>query len=118
MRNQTDTIRDLVDVLSGPLVWLFHFGTVYAAQSVLCTLGWSDAVPWVVLLATAVALAVLGWIVIAGVSRSDRLVPHPDGENEDFMAYLEYAIAFASAISVAWVGLSAIFLPACAAAIS
>lgn len=118
MRQQKDSIRDLLDVLSGPIVWFLHFGIVYGAQSALCTLGRPDNVMWVVLLATIVALAILAWIVVAGISRSDRIVPRPDGERQDFMAYLEYAIAFASAISVFWVGLTALFLPPCAAVIS
>jgi hypothetical protein len=113
MKGETDTIYDLIAVLRGPTVWFAHFFLVYGAQAMLCTLSYPESVPWVVLGATVVALGIISWLVVDGIRRSDRLIPRPDGEHQDFMAYLEYAIAFASGISVFWVGSAAVVLPAC-----
>jgi hypothetical protein len=113
MKGETDTIFDFVSVLAGPTIWFAHFFFVYGAQSVLCTFDRPAAVPWTVLFATVLALGSVAWLVIDGIRRSDRLIPRPDGEHQDFMAYLKYAIAFASGISIVWVGATAAILPPC-----
>lgn len=113
MKGETDTIFDLAAVLTGPAVWFAHFFFVYGAQAVLCTRSLPEYVPWAIFGATIAALAIVGWVVIDGIRRSDRVIPRADGEHQDFMSYLEYAIAFASGISIIWVGGAALILPAC-----
>ncbi len=94
----------------GMRIWGVLFGVVYMAIAVACARGFAGRdllglplVPALVLGATAVALAAIGWIAWRARWRLDGDLSGEDGEDDPrFTLWLTYAVALVSALAIAW----------------
>lgn len=48
-------------VLGSAVVWSLHFGVTYTLVAIACTGRWPGTLPWALLTASAVALALVAW---------------------------------------------------------
>ena len=98
--------------LSSPVaVWAVHFGTIYAFAALACArhfhgaqlLG-RDAVTWVVLGATIIALAVIGRVVWRALRAG----------SQSFEDWLTVSLGALAALAIVWQGIAPVLLlPPC-----
>ena len=98
--------------LSSPvMVWALHFGSIYALAALACARGFNgahlfgmDAVTWIVLGATIVALAVITRVAIPALRAG--LQP--------FENWLTASLAALAALAIVWQGIAPVLLlPPC-----
>lgn len=113
--------RQVLLMLAGLIVWAIQFTLVYGVTSTLCARGWASAqfggvgvVPVAILAVTGLSLAaVLAFLLYALKLRSAWQAN--DGSGSDRFMYSAAALVSGlSLISIAWTGLPALILPACA----
>ena len=121
MSTRTQHIREFVETMYGPIVFIGYFGLIYFISSVLCALA-ADPTPPIAIGATTaawltgaltvaalVALAMLGW------AASRQLAdPGPEGDAEDvFLAYVTLCLALLSAVATLWTAATFLAVPMC-----
>lgn len=120
MSKRTRHIREFVETLLGPAVFLGFFGLAYFAASLACALsGGND--PLVADPAAAASGAVMGLAVVAlvllaiiTIDALRRLSGHRGDDQDSFMANLTVALAALSALAVVWTALpAAVSISAC-----
>jgi hypothetical protein len=116
IRPAADTLFAL---LAGPIAWAAHLAFVYFVQSMLCAHGLAAAavagipiVPAAVGMATAVFLLVAAGAALFEGDRSRE--DEGAGSDRGFLRRTRLWLALLSALGIAWAGVSAFALPACA----
>ena len=113
---------ELANLVAGLLIWAGHFAIVYGVHAVACARGLAErtlfgfgAVPFVVTLATALALAGSG-IVLAIALRDLRTLRGNDEatDSQRFLTYTSATIAGFSILAIVWVALPAAIIRPCA----
>ncbi|HVL01573.1 MAG TPA: hypothetical protein VM553_17265 [Dongiaceae bacterium] len=108
--------------LSGPLLWVFHFGFVYIVQLFLCALSAEAAETSVkVLIAAVSAVIVLALILLivmapeltARALHLQDVQRHYSRNTFVFLSFMTRALAGLSLVAVIWSALAVLFLPAC-----
>lgn len=109
-----------VRLLASLLVWAAHLGAIYAATSLACARGSSGAgllgpgpLPWIIGLATLVALAALA-LLTAAAFRSARGGDAGAHATSTFLDWLAAALGALAAVAVIWQALPALIVPPCA----
>lgn len=107
----------LPSLAGAPLLWLAHFVAVYVAASLVCVaprllpLAPTVALAGLVVLLTVVALA----LAAAGLLRNrKRLREAQAGEPAFFLAQANLLLYGLAAVTMLWVALPGLLLPACA----
>jgi len=85
----------------GVVLWALHFTVIYGFTALACARGFGASVPWFVGGATVVAAAAAIAIIVT----------HRSGE---FTRWMTAAVAALALVAIAWEGLSAFMVPACA----
>lgn len=113
------TVRPLLFMLSGLIVWFAHFSLIYAFTALACARGFAQVrvlgmgvVPLAIALATVLAVIVLAAIpwraYRAGVRNGSA------GELSLFLRYGATGLALLALVAVLWEGMAALFVPPCA----
>jgi hypothetical protein len=113
-------IGTLIFILVGPIVWAVHLTLIYGSQSSLCAFnlnedrGENSAVVAIILLVTALSIAVVGFSAVrpnfihALIARG-----MPPTEQAKFIVTIMRVLSGLSILAMFYAGLSAVFLPAC-----
>ncbi len=119
---QPSTAGTIFYLLIGPIVWSAHLTALYFSQSMLCahrlaelTIAGVGVVPFIIVTATAVALAMLIAAMLAPAAL-ERLANASGGSRSEmaFRRRVMMALAILSATGVAWAGATILMLPTCA----
>jgi hypothetical protein len=113
-------IGTLIFILVGPIVWAVHLTLIYGSQSSLCAFnpsedrGENSVVVAVILLVTAVSIAVVGFSAVRA-NFIHALIARgiPPTEQVEFIVTIMRVLAGLSILAMFYAGLSAVFLPAC-----
>lgn len=108
-------------LLVGPLVWALHFAVCYAAQSLLCTLGLTQAVLWDLdatkLFVVAATLLAAGSLAVALMARGSvarmLCVVEPEEHQRSFHRGVMFWAASLSIVAVAWTGATIFIVDSC-----
>jgi len=110
----------LYAALSGLVIWTAQFAAIYGVTAIACARGYGDqtvlglqVVPLVVVLATLVALALNGLVLVRARSRSRALAVDGGAPSDVFLARLTYLVSALSLAAIAWNGLPALVLEVC-----
>ena len=121
MSTRTQHIREFVETMYGPIVFIGYFGLIYLISSVLCALA-ADPTPPLAVSATTVAwvigaLTVTALLALAflGSTAARRLAdPGPEGDEEDvFLTYVSLCLTLLSVVGVIWTAATSVALPLC-----
>ena len=85
----------------GVVLWALHFTLIYGFTALACARGFGASAPWFVGGATVVAAAAAIAIIATHLS-------------PEFTRWLTAAVAGIALLAIAWEGLSAFMVPACA----
>jgi hypothetical protein len=120
MTARADTIQSLVLATSGLLVWVAHFGLMYATQTAFCALTRQspNAVSFrvIAIALTTMAVAALigfGMLLLAKAGRAAD--PRLDAGPERFLHATAVAVIGIALIAVLWSVIPMLLLPTCAA---
>jgi hypothetical protein len=113
-------IGTLIFILVGPIVWAVHLILVYGSQSSLCAFNLSEdrgensAVVAIILLVTAMSIAVVGFSAVRA-NFIHALITRgiPPTEQVEFIVTIMRVLSGLSILAMFYAGLSAVFLPAC-----
>lgn len=107
-------------MLSPFLIWGLHFGLVYGVNGLACERGLGDAglmgfpaVPTAVVVATAAAMLVTGWVMVRCITGGGPAAHVGSRAPRDFARWFTGAGAAGSLVAILWVGLPAVQVPAC-----
>ena len=121
MSTRTQHIREFVETMYGPIVFIGYFGLIYLISSVLCALA-ADPVPplavsvttgaWAIGALTVTALLALAFLGSAAARQLAN--PRPEGDDEDvFLAYVTLCLTLLSAVGTIWTAATFVALPLC-----
>jgi hypothetical protein len=106
--------RFLTTQLGPPLVWAVHLVVCYATVSLDCAYG-TEVAGWTIAIATVAALGLLGYIALTAWGDWRRARQSQGGMSlTSFLALHSLLLCGLSALTLAWVALPAMLLPACA----
>lgn len=118
--------REIAGMIAGLLIWAGHFAAVYVVHTLACARGWAQAsilgvglVPFTIIAVTLAALVASALVLLYAVRDIRRLREEREQEAaaaeqpDHFLAYTTATIAGFSLLSIAWVGLPALFIPPC-----
>ena len=110
----------LYATLAGLFIWTAQFSAIYGVTAVACARGYGDArllgaglIPAVVVLATLIALALNGLVLVRARAQSGALSAGSAAPADLFLARLTYLISGLSLAAIAWNGLPALIVPVC-----
>ncbi len=83
---------------AGVIVWALHFAVIYGFTALACARGFGAAAPWVVGLATLVAAAAAGLLILTN-------------SESEFTRWMTTAVAGAALIAILWEGMTAFLVP-------
>ena len=121
MSTRTQHIREFVETMYGPIVYIGYFGLTYLISSVMCALA-ADPTSPIAISATALAWAIGALTVTAllalaflGSAAARQLAdPGPEGDDEDvFLAYVTLCLTLLSAVGTIWTAATSVALPLC-----
>lgn len=113
MSRRTRHIREFVETLAGPMIYLGFFGLAYLAASLSCALSGGNgalvadprrAIAVTIAGLTAVALLLLALVI---VDASRRLANGREDTEDVFLGMTALALAAVSALAVLWTALPA-----------
>ena len=113
MERRARHIREFVEALAGPAVYLVFFGLIYVAASLVCALsGGNDPIvsePAAVIGGAILGLTAAALLLLVAIAyeASQRLERHAVDREDTFMALLTLALAALSALAVIWTALPA-----------
>ncbi len=120
MAERQNSVRVLIVMLSGMIVWALHFLFIYLFTSMACARGFADAQ---VLGMDAAPLCIGAATVIAAVAAAmlgywaRPYKPPGDGWGDDAtvrnLRYITAAVAALAIVGILWQGLTFLFLPSC-----
>lgn len=112
---QRSTAGTILYILVGPILWAAHLATIYFVQSMLCARGVAvEAVPAIVLAATAVAVLLIVALLMA--PRAASLSFRAGGWGEHIHATetrLMQGLALLSIAGIVWGGATVLIIPSC-----
>ncbi|GAB4354007.1 MAG: hypothetical protein Kow0060_04790 [Methylohalobius crimeensis] len=105
-------------MLSGALIWAFHFGVLYLFTALACARGFSamnwhgiGVVAWVIGAAT---LAAVSSVMVITVRSIRYIRNHTAPENAlRFMLWMTAAIGGLSLVAIVWQAVPVLLIPAC-----
>ncbi|WP_072396286.1 hypothetical protein [Hyphomicrobium sp. CS1GBMeth3] len=106
-------IREFIEALAGPAVFLSFFGIVYVLISVACSLSVGNdplvAEPAAVIAGMVLGLTLVAFLLLAIVciDASRRLVEAENDKEDTFLAKVTLALAALSGLAVLWTALPA-----------
>jgi hypothetical protein len=106
-------IRELLEALAGPAVFLGFFGIVYVLASLTCALSVGNdplvAEPAAVIAGTVLGLTLVACLLLAVIciDASRRLVEVEKDKEDTFLAMVTLALAALSGLAVLWTALPA-----------
>ena len=116
----------LVVMIAAPIVWAVHFLLLYLLVSLACGFGWTRAdrfglgpAEWGAVVATAVALTLIGYVAAVNVAKYRRARAVSDrsgapGESvSGFIALTAVLLCMLSAVAVVWAAMPVLLLPTC-----
>lgn len=113
----------LVAMIAAPIVWAVHFLVSYILVSLACGFGWSRAdrfglgpAEWGVVVATAVALTLIGYVAAVNVAKYRRARAMSDRARASvsgFIALTAVLLCMLSAVAVVWAAMPVLLLPTC-----
>lgn len=115
----------LVGIVGGPLVWTVHFLLVYVFTAVACAFRFADLtflgtsiVNSLMVIATLLAVAVIGWLGWLAWGRYRRAggperTDDPLLSRHQFFSLVALLLCVLSAIGVVYEGIPLLMLPAC-----
>jgi hypothetical protein len=119
MTTRTRHIREFVETLSGPIVFVLFFGITYFVSATGCMLH-ADPTPVLVVSQGAIGVAIFALMVLAlllitlaGVAAARRLSAGSSDQEDRFLAYVTLTLAILSGIAVLWAATPAAVLPLC-----
>jgi hypothetical protein len=92
----------ILRISSGAIVWALHFAAIYGITALACARGVPATVPWVIGIATALAVAVAAACVVLGMRAAG------------FAGWLTAAVAGLALIAIVWEAVPVFAVPACA----
>lgn len=108
-------------MLGGLIAWAAQFTILYGATSTLCGRGWADAmlfgagvVPATIVATTLAALGATALVLLHSIREHKRLDAVTDSAADMFLNRATFLISAFSLVAIAWHGLPALILPACA----
>ena len=121
MSTRPQHIREFVETMYGPIVFIGYFGLIYLISSVLCALAADPTPPlavsattaaWVIGALTVTALLALAFL---GSTAARRLAdPGPERDEEDvFLTYVTLCLTLLSVVGVIWTAATSVALPLC-----
>lgn len=125
VRRETGTGTDLMHVIAAPVVWALHFLFCYVYAAVYCEkMGRSAALgqPTIaVVVATMVALALIGWSTLTLWRVRERSLTDSDFEFEHntpeerhrFLSHVALMLCVLSAVAVLYVTIPMLYLDTC-----
>jgi hypothetical protein len=118
MRGSASIVGALALILFGPIVWAAQFLVVYAGHASLCEAGdrlpvGSAAIPWLLGIATAAALVVIGAGAAWPGPLRQHLVPAASPGEGAFLVRLMRLLALLALFGVGWSGIAMLVLPSC-----
>ena len=112
----------LIFLIVGPCLWALHFTLIYGPQSALCglELGTTDG-GHNAIAATTVGVVTIGTLLLGGLSyvfahACYRLLcgASPPPDQWPYLQFIMRLLTALSLLAIAYAGIAAIFLPACA----
>lgn len=97
-------MRAILLMSSGVIVWALHFAAIYGFTALACARGFPQAVPWVVAIATAAAVAAVLFFIVVSWKQ----------ENHDFEAWMTRGIAGFALVAILWEAIPVWVVPTCA----
>jgi hypothetical protein len=119
--------RRLVGVISGMIIWAIWFVVVYSLTGIGCDAGWhrrsapgGNLLSLVMLLSTALALALIAWTAWRGYlgwrrSSSAAVVGRDNTQRQGFMGLVMMVLSILAAVGTLLVGIPILMLEPCAA---
>jgi hypothetical protein len=108
-------------MVAGLVAWAVQFTIIYGVTSTVCARGWAEAtffgigiVPAVILLATLAAWVVTAGVLLFSLRAHPRLETGAADRSDVFLNNATSLISGLSLVTIAWHGLPALLLPACA----
>lgn len=112
-----ESVGVLLITLAGPLIWGVHFGIVYAAHHLTCTLTGNSAAFWAQLAVSVATLAALLALLLAIFKPEiiQHMVRYETAQkiSRSFLTGVMRLLALLSFFGVLWAGSAVLFLPAC-----
>lgn len=113
---------ETVRMLAGFLIWAAHLSVVYGVTALACARGFADmtvigigVVPLTISIATLVALLVTALVLVLAIRDLGGLHTLPDSrETRRFLGFTTATVAGLALVAIAWNGLPALIVPACA----
>jgi hypothetical protein len=116
----TAFLRRSLLLIGGLIIWAVHLGVVYGFNGLACARRFAEAeiwgvgtVPLFVGGTTLLALALTTVLMVVALRRDPAAARYED-ETEAFLSYSSAAVAALSLLAIAWNGLPALIVPACA----
>lgn len=103
-------------ILAAPLLWVLHFGGVYALEEFLCkpvVAAWLP-IPAAIIFATLICGGICAWLAIAGPARLQR--GEPPLESRSFLGRVQRLLALLALVAILWGGSGALFFDPCSLA--
>ena len=120
-REEPRFVRRMVLMSSGLIIWAAHFTVIYGFNALACARAFAGlsvaglgVVPVVVVALTLAALAAAGTILLVAVRDHAAGAPGDGPGEAGFLRYLTIAVAALALVAIAWNGLPALLVPACA----
>jgi hypothetical protein len=125
VRRETGTGTDLWRVIAAPVVWALHFLCCYVYAAVYCEKAGREAPldqpALVVIIATVVALAMIGWSThslwrVRGRSLTDNdfeFEHNTPEERHRFLSHIALTLCVLSAVAVLYVAIPMLYLTSC-----
>lgn len=87
---------------AGIAVWALHFAVIYGVTAIACARAAPQVVPWSIAVATVLALALAGAIVVIGYRK-----------RSDFVDWTAAGVAALAILAILWEAAALAWLPAC-----
>ncbi len=118
---RTTGFAPIFHAVSALVAWAAHLLVIYGAQATACVAGLAETpvlgtalVPAMVLGATVLALAVVGWVGLRAWGRLPAGAAPRDGRDPSaFLARFTLAAALVSALAIVWETVPLFYLPFC-----
>lgn len=112
----------LVSLVAAPIIWSLHFVVCYTIVSLICLYGWfgrsflgMSLAEWSVGLATALALALIGFTALVNYRKWQYSSPEDSqGRISAFFAGTSVSLCALSVVAVIFVAFPTWLLPSCA----
>lgn len=88
---------------AGIVIWGLHFAVIYGFTALACARGHPTAVPWLVVVSSAIAVTLVGAVMVKGFRRRSA-----------FIEWMSASVAAFALIAILYEMLAALLSPSCA----